>query len=64
MVGVDRPMKAPSINWIHADQLSNAISLPSCFINVGTCHSTRHSLNARNVTNMKRIFKKNIIKTT
>ena len=58
VVGVDRPMKAPSINWIHADQLSNAISPPSCFINIGMRHSTCHSLNARNFKHMKRIFKK------
>ena len=51
-----------SINSIHADQLSNAISPPSCFLNVVTSTFARHSLTARNVINWERNFKENIIK--
>ena len=52
-----------SINSLHADQLSNAISPQSCFFfNVVTSTFARHSLNARNVNNWERDFKENIIK--
>ena len=50
-----------SINSIHADQLSNAISPPSWFLQVVTSTFARHSLNARNVINWKRNFKEKII---
>ena len=51
-----------SINSIHADQLSNAISPPSWFLQVVTSTFARHSLNARNIINWKRNFKEKIIK--
>ena len=44
-------------NSIHANQLSNAISPPSWFLDVVTSTFARHSLNARNVINWKRNFK-------
>ena len=43
-----------SIKNIDADQLSNAISPPSWFLNVVTSTFASHSLNARNVINWKR----------
>ena len=51
-----------STNSIHADQLSNAISPPSLFLNIMTSTLAGHSLNARNVINCERNFKENIIK--
>ena len=51
-----------SINSIHADHLSNAISPPSWFLNVVTSSFARHSLNARKVINLERNFLENIIK--
>ena len=50
-----------SINSIHADQLSNPISPPSCFLNAVTSTFACHSLNARNVINWERNFKENIV---
>ena len=50
------------INRSNADQLFNAIALPSCFLNVVMSTFTRHSLNARNVINWKRYFKEKIFK--
>ena len=50
---------------IHADQLSNAISPPSCFFfNVVRSTYTIQSLNVRSIINWKRYFKENIIKNT
>ena len=49
-----------SINSIHSDQLSNANSPPSLFLNVVTSTFARHSLNARNVISWERNFKENI----
>ena len=51
-----------SINSIHADQLFNAISPPSCFLTAVTSTFARHSLNARNVINWERNFKENVVK--
>ena len=50
-----------SINCIHADQLYNAISPLSCFLDIVTPTFARHSLNARNVINWKHNFKKKYI---
>ena len=47
---------------LHAYQLSNAISPPSCFFERRDVCYARHSLNARNVINWKCNLKKNIIK--
>ena len=49
-------------NSINADQLSNAISPPSCFLNAVTSSFARHSLNTRNVINWERNFKEKIVK--
>ena len=46
-----------SINSIHADQLSNAISPPSWFLDVVTSTLACHSLNAPQIINWKRKFK-------
>ena len=51
-----------SINSINADQLSNAISPPSIFLDVVTSTFARQSLNARNGINWKLYLKEKIIK--
>ena len=51
-----------SINSIHADQLFNAISPPSCFLTAVMSTFPRHSLNARNVINWECNFKENVLK--
>ena len=53
-----------SINSIHADQLSNAISQPSWFLDVVTSMFARHSLTAVTLLTGHVILRKKIIKNT